>query len=85
MKISELLAQLPAVKYVERVSVFTPAEIIKAKKAMILAFSNQVNNTGFSLVEMLSPCPTYWGLSPKKSMEWIKDVMMKEFPLGRIK
>ena len=85
LKISELLAQLPAVKYVERVSVFTPAEIIKAKKAMKLAFSNQVNNTGFSLVEMLSPCPTYWGLSPKKSMEWIKDVMMKEFPLGRIK
>ncbi|MFH0827751.1 MAG: thiamine pyrophosphate-dependent enzyme [Candidatus Omnitrophota bacterium] len=85
LKISELLAQLPAVKYVERVSVFSPAEIIKAKKAIRLAFQNQINNIGFSLVEILSPCPTYWAMSPKKAMEWIRDVMSKEFPLGRIK
>ena len=85
LKISELLAQLPAVKYVERVSVFSPAEVIKAKKAVKLAFQNQINNIGFSLVEILSPCPTYWAMSPKKAMEWIRDVMAKEFPLGRIK
>ncbi len=85
LKIAELLAQLPAVKYVERVSVFSPAEIIKAKKAIRLAFQNQINNIGFSLVEILSPCPTYWAMSPKKAMEWIRDVMAKEFPLGRIK
>jgi 2-oxoglutarate/2-oxoacid ferredoxin oxidoreductase subunit beta len=85
LKISELLAQLPAVKYVERVSVFSPAEIIKAKKAIKLAFQNQVNNVGFSLVEILSPCPTYWGMNPKRSMEWIRNEMVKEFPLGRIK
>ncbi len=85
LKISELLAQLPGVKYVERVSVFSPAEIIKAKRAIKLAFQNQINNIGFSLVEILSPCPTYWGMSPKKAMEWIRDVMLKEFPLGRIK
>jgi 2-oxoglutarate ferredoxin oxidoreductase subunit beta len=85
LKISELLAQLPGVCYVERVSLQTPAEIIKAKKAMKQAFMNQINKSGFSLVEILSPCPTYWGLSPVKSMEWIRDVMSKEFPLGRIK
>jgi 2-oxoglutarate ferredoxin oxidoreductase subunit beta len=46
---------------------------------------NQVNHAGFSLVEILSPCPTYWGLSPKAALDWIRDVMQKEFPLGRIK
>lgn len=85
LKISELLAQLPAVKYVERVSVFSPAEVIKAKKAILQAFRNQLDGIGFSLVEILSPCPTYWGLSPKASMEWIKGTMSKEFPLGRLK
>ncbi len=85
LKISELLAQLPGVCYVERASLHSPAEIIKAKKAMKQAFANQIDNSGFSLVELLSPCPTYWGLSPVKSMAWIKDAMSKEFPLGRIK
>lgn len=85
LKISELLARLPAVKYVERVSVFNPAEVFKAKKAILSAFRNQIDGTGFSLVEVLSPCPTYWGKSPKAAMEWIRDTMVKEFPLGRIK
>ena len=85
LKISELLARLPAVKYVERVSLHSPAEIMKARRAVKTAFENQVNGVGFSLVEMLSPCPTYWSMSPRKSMEWIRDVMIKEFPLGRIK
>jgi 2-oxoglutarate ferredoxin oxidoreductase subunit beta len=85
LKISELLAQLPGVKYVERVSLISPPEVLKAKKAVMTAFRNQIEAKGFSLVEILSPCPTYWGLSPKASMEWIKDVMTKEFPLGRIK
>ena len=85
LKVSELLAHLPAVKYVERVSLHSPQEILKAKKAITLAFSNQINNVGFSLVEILSPCPTYWGLSAVESLDWIRDVMSKEFPLGRIK
>ena len=85
LKISELLAQLPGVKYVERVSLISPPEVLKAKKAVLTAFQNQIEAKGFSLVEILSPCPTYWGLSPKASMEWIKDIMTKEFPLGRIK
>ena len=85
LKISEMLALLPAVKYIERVSLHSPQEIIKTKQAIKLAFQNQIDNIGFSLVEVLSPCPTYWNMPPKKALDWIKEVMMKEFPLGRIK
>jgi 2-oxoglutarate ferredoxin oxidoreductase subunit beta len=85
LKISEMLALLPAVKYIERTSLHSPPEILKTKKAIKLAFQNQLDLTGFSLVEILSPCPTYWGLSAKEAVEWIRDVMAKEFPLGRIK
>ncbi|MBN1913351.1 MAG: 2-oxoglutarate oxidoreductase [Candidatus Omnitrophica bacterium] len=85
LKISEMLARLPAVKYIERVSLHSPQEVIKAKKAIKQAFLNQVNNLGFSLVEVLSACPTYWDMPAKNALDWIRDVMSKEFPLGRIK
>ncbi|MFH1678619.1 MAG: thiamine pyrophosphate-dependent enzyme [Candidatus Omnitrophota bacterium] len=85
LKISELLAQLSPVRYIERVSVYSPQEVIRAKKAIKQAFRNQIDNLGFSLVEVLSPCPTYWHKSPKQAMDWISNVMIKEFPLGRIK
>ena len=85
LKISEMLAHLAGVKYIERTSLSSPQEIFRAKKAIKQAFQNQIDGAGFSLVEILSPCPTYWGLSPKQSLEWIRDVMVKEFPLGRIK
>jgi 2-oxoglutarate ferredoxin oxidoreductase subunit beta len=85
LKISEMLAVLPAVKYIERTSLESPQHIMKTKKAIKQAFQNQIENIGFSLVEILSPCPTYWGLSPKQALDWIRDVMSKEFPLGRIK
>jgi len=85
LKISEMLALLPGVCYVERVSFHNPQGVCKAKQAIKQAFKNQMDNSGFSLVEVLSPCPTYWGLSPKESLDWIRDVMQKEFPLGRIK
>jgi 2-oxoglutarate ferredoxin oxidoreductase subunit beta len=85
LKISELLAQLPGVKYVERVALISPAEINKARQAVLLALRNQIEGVGFSLVEMLSPCPTYWGMSAQAAVAWIKEAMIKEFPLGRIK
>ncbi|MDI6759047.1 MAG: thiamine pyrophosphate-dependent enzyme [Candidatus Omnitrophota bacterium] len=85
LKISEMLAILQGVKYVERVSLHNPQEVLKTKKAIKQAFLNQINNVGFSLVEILSPCPTYWNLSCKEALDWIRDVMVKEFPLGRIK
>ncbi|MCM8795999.1 MAG: 2-oxoglutarate oxidoreductase, partial [Candidatus Omnitrophica bacterium] len=85
LKISEMLAILPGVKYIERVSLHAPEEVIKAKRAIRQAFQNQIEGRGFSLVEILSPCPTYWDKSPKQALDWIKENMIKEFPLGRIK
>jgi 2-oxoglutarate ferredoxin oxidoreductase subunit beta len=85
LKISEMLGMLPAVKYVERVSLAAPQQIIQAKRAIKEAFTNQIEKRGFSLVEILSPCPTYWAISPQEAMAWIRDVLSKEFPLGRIK
>ena len=85
LRISEILAFLPAVRFVERTSLQTPQDVLKTKKAITQAFMNQIDNAGFSLVEILSPCPTYWGMSPKEALTWIRDVMTKDFPLGRIK
>ncbi|MBU1998481.1 MAG: thiamine pyrophosphate-dependent enzyme [Candidatus Omnitrophota bacterium] len=85
LKISELLASLPSVKYIERVSLHNPQEVNKAKKAIKQAFQNQIEGVGFSLVEVLSSCPTYWDMPPVKALDWMKEVMTKEFPLGRIK
>ncbi len=85
LKISEMLALLAGVKYIERTSLHSPQEVVKSKKAIKQAFQNQIDNIGFSLIEILSPCPTYWNLSPKESLDWMRDCMMKEFPLGRIK
>jgi 2-oxoglutarate ferredoxin oxidoreductase subunit beta len=85
LKISEMLAVLPGVKYIERTSLHSPAEIIKTKRAIKQAFQNQINGVGFSLVEVLSPCPTYWGLSAGQALNWIRETMIKEFPLGKIK
>jgi 2-oxoglutarate ferredoxin oxidoreductase subunit beta len=85
LKISEMLGPLAGVCYVERTSLHSPPEVLKTKKAIKQAFQNQIENKGFSLVEILAPCPTYLGLSAKESLDWIKEMMMKEFPLGRIK
>ncbi len=85
LKISEMLSLLPGVCYVERVSLFNPQVVLKAKQAIKQAFVNQAEEAGFSLVEIISPCPTYWGMSPKQALDWARDVMQKEFPLGRIK
>lgn len=85
LKISEMLAILPGVYYLERVALVSPAEVLRAKRAIKQAFQNQLDHRGFSLVEVLSPCPTYWGLSPQEAIAWIENIMQKEFPLGRIK
>ena len=85
LKVSEMLAMLPQVYYVERTSIHSPQSIIKTKRCIKTAFQNQIDGLGFSLVEVLSSCPTYWRLSPNDAFLWIKDVMLKEFPLGRLK
>ena len=82
LKISEMLAILPAVKFIERTSVSSPAQVIKTKRAIKKAFKNQIDKKGFSLVEILSACPTYWRMSPREAVKWMDEVMAKEFPLG---
>jgi 2-oxoglutarate ferredoxin oxidoreductase subunit beta len=86
LQISELLAILPGTVYAERCSVYNPAQVRNAKRAIKYAFELQMNNApGLSLVEVLSPCPTYWRMSPAKAMEWIEKEMVKVFPLGKLK
>lgn len=86
LQVSELLATLPGTIYIERCSLHNPAQIRKAKNALRHAFELQVEEAqGMSLVEILSPCPVYWRLSPAKAMERIENEMIKVFPLGRLK
>lgn len=85
LKISEMLALLPGVKFIERVALDSPQGVLKTKKAIKQALQNQIDNIGFSLVEILSPCPTYWAMTPGDALGWISNTMAKEFPLGRIK
>jgi len=82
IRVSEMLSTLDGAYYVERVSVDTVPNVIKAKKAIKKAFENQLAGKGFSLVEVLSICPTNWGLSPLESMQWLKDNMIPYYPLG---
>ena len=82
IRMSEILAMLDGVTYVERVAVNSPANIRKAKKAIAKAFQVQLDGRGFSMVEILSPCPTNWKMTPLKSWQWIDEEMTKIFPLG---
>ena len=82
MKICELLSSLEGVTYLERVAASTPKDVIKAKKAIKKAFTNQIEGKGFSFVEVLSMCPTDWKVSPKQAVQFVNDEMKKAFPLG---
>ncbi len=86
LQISELLSILPGTIYVERCALYDPAHIRKTKKAIRHAFELQMEDAeGLSLVEVLSPCPTYWRMKPTKAMEWIEKELTKTFPLGCLK
>jgi 2-oxoglutarate ferredoxin oxidoreductase subunit beta len=85
IKISEILCHLPGVKYVERCAVNNPANIMKAKKAIKKAIKYQIDGVGFSMIEILSQCPTNWKMSSIDSCKWIDEVMTKEYPLGVLK
>lgn len=82
IRVSEMLATLTGACYIERVSVDTIPNIMKAKRAIKKAFQNQIEGKGFSMIEVLSICPTNWGLSPKESMDWLRDNMIPYYPLG---
>ncbi len=85
IKISEMLALVKGAVYIERTAVNSPSNIKKTKKALRKAFQAQIDNLGYSLVEILAPCPTNWKMGVLDSWKWIDEVMAKEFPLGVIK
>ena len=82
VKVCELLQNVDGAAYLERVSVNNPANVRKAKAAIKKAFQNQIDGKGFSLVEVVSTCPTNWGLSPEKALKWLEDNMLPYYPLG---
>jgi len=85
INVSEMLSQLKSTKYIERVSVDTPQNVMKAKKAIKKAFQNQIDGVGFSFIEVLSICPTNWGVEPLKALEFLRTKMMTQYPLGVFK
>lgn len=85
VKMAEILAMLPGVCYSERVTVNTPARINQCKKAIKHAFELQLQGKGMGFVEVLSPCPTGWGMSAVKALDWIDEKMTEVYPLGVIK
>lgn len=85
LKISEMLALVKGTTYIERVAVSSPANIRKTKTAIKKAFQTQIDKLGFSVVEILSPCPVNWKMSPLEAWRWIDKEMSQEFPLGLIK
>ncbi len=82
LHITDVVASFPGVVYAERVAVDSPGGVRKTKKAITNAFQCQVDELGYSIVEVLSACPTNWKMGPVESMKWIRDEMTKEFPLG---
>jgi 2-oxoisovalerate ferredoxin oxidoreductase beta subunit len=82
LHVSELLSTLQAPAYIERVGLGDNKQIAQASRAIKRALDNQVRGLGFSLIEVLSPCPTIWKMTPVDSQHWVRDVMEKTFPLG---
>ena len=82
IRICELLASLDAPAYLARVAVNSVPNVRKAGQAILKAFRNQVEGKGFSLVEVVSTCPTNWGLTPEKACQWVAEKMIPFYPLG---
>ena len=82
IKVCEMLSELDGAEYLERVAVNNVKNVKNAKKAIKKAFQNQIDGKGFSLVEVISSCPTNWGMTPKKALEWIDEKMIPYYPLG---
>ncbi|MCX7615659.1 MAG: 2-oxoglutarate oxidoreductase, partial [Clostridiales bacterium] len=82
IRVCEMLSTLDGTAYAERVSVDSVKNVLNAKKAIKKAFQNQIDKKGFSIVEVLSSCPTNWGLEPVKALEWLRENMIPYYPLG---
>lgn len=85
IRIAEMLSSLEGAAYIARVSIHDAAHVIKAKRAIKRAFETQLAKKGFSLVEILSSCPTNWGLNPVEAMKWLAENMIPYYPLGEFK
>ena len=85
MHMCEILNQLTAPAYLVRTSCNTPQNVIKTKQAIHKAFQNQLDGKGFSMVEIVTNCPTNWGLDPLDSLKFIEEKMLPEYPLGVIR
>ena len=85
LKVSEMMATIPGAAFVERVSVHSPGAIRKAKSAIKKAFQVQLDGKGFGIVEVLSTCPTNWGMTPVDSLKWLEDNMIPYYPLGNFR
>ncbi len=85
MKMAEILSQIEGAVFVERVSVDTPANVRKAKKAIKKCFETQIEGKGFGIVEVLSTCNINWGMTPTDSLQWLRDNMMPYYPLGNLR
>ena len=85
LDLSEMLGIAAGSVYIERTTVSNPKGIMRTKKAIKKAFQVQLENKGFSLVEVLSPCPTNWKMSPTAAAKWVDEVMTTIFPLKVIK
>ncbi|HOO23410.1 MAG TPA: 2-oxoglutarate oxidoreductase, partial [Clostridia bacterium] len=82
LKVCEMLSQVTGATYLERVAVDTVKNIRNAKKAILKAFRTQLEGKGFSLIEVLSTCPTNWGMTPQDALKWQQENMMPYYPLG---
>jgi len=82
IRVSEFLAGLDGPVYLERVALDTPANVRRAKRAILKSFQTQLAGKGFSLVEILSPCPPGWSCEPGEARGWLADNMLRTFPLG---
>ncbi len=82
IQMAEMLSTLGGAAYIERVSVTTPAQIARAKRAIKKAFEIQIQGLGFTMIEVLSTCPTNWGMTPVEALGWLNENMIPAFPLG---
>ena len=82
IRVCEMLSQLEGPAYIERVAVNNVKNVKSAGRAIKKAFENQINNKGFSLIEVISACPTNWGKTPQQALEWIDEAMIPYYPLG---
>ena len=84
-RVCEMMATIEGAAYVTRVSVTSPAAVAKAKAAIKRAFKVQIAGLGFAIVEVLSTCPTNWGMAPQQALKWVDEEMVRFFPLGEFK